>query len=207
MKLKSFFVLALTFCFFLPQETQAQSEEYPVNIGVDISASAAGFALNFIGNAIETIGTGTANISYTSTPGIQATVDYGINKWFSLGVAGYYQSFNGTIPDYNDGITTFDEAKISIQRYNVGLRPLFHYGNQPQLDMYSGLRLGYTGWEFASDELSEADLDAIRLSRAGFRVQLIAFGIRGYFNEWLGLGMEVALGSPHYLMGGVNIRF
>jgi hypothetical protein len=45
---------------------------------------------------------------------------------------------------------------------------------------------------------------------AGFfapQVQFVPLGVRGYINDHIGLGAELALGSPYYLSGNVNYRF
>jgi hypothetical protein len=39
------------------------------------------------------------------------------------------------------------------------------------------------------------------------QVQLIAFGLRGYLTENIGLNGELALGSPYFASVGINFRF
>ncbi|NJO69913.1 MAG: hypothetical protein HC830_12085 [Bacteroidetes bacterium] len=46
--------------------------------------------------------------------------------------------------DYTD--INYGDYRTKINRLNVAARALFHYGNSGKIDMYSGLRLGYTNW-------------------------------------------------------------
>lgn len=191
-------VLIIAAIMIFSLNTQAQSEEYRSTISVNAGLSLAGALFNLT-DAV----TDDDNFRVNTLPALQVNYDHGINKWFSIGGGASYQTMViETKPD--EGPVN----RARVNRTNVGIRPLFHYGNSDKLDMYSGVRLSYlnTGLKVVDGESGEfEDIDLGLLS--GFRAQLVAFGIRGYFNEHIGLNMEVAIGAPHYLSGGINYRF
>jgi hypothetical protein len=182
--LLSFLALSLSF------SVHAQNEAHKSTICVN-----GGFSL--VGTIISA-----ANGQTSSIPAIQFTYDYGLTNWFSLGGAVSYQGMN---IDYTD--SNFGDYSTSLKRLNFGLRSLFHYANSGKVDLYSGLRLGYTNWNVSSTS-KDPDYDPNSVfSGGGFAPQVILFGFRGYFTEHFGLNSELTVGAPHYFSIGLNYRF
>ena len=169
---------------------QAQNEDYKSTICVN-----GGFSL--VGSLISAV-----NGQTSSMPAIQATYDYGVAKWFSLGAAVSYQSMK---IDYSD--VNFGDYNTTLKRLNFGMRALFHYANSGKVDLYSGLRLGYTNWNVSSNSTDpEYDPNSV-FSGGGFAPQVVLFGFRGYFTDHIGLNSELTAGAPHYFSVGLNYRF
>lgn len=200
-----FLSLLTVLCFFSYNNLTAQVDN-PHTITVNAGGS-------LIGTLIDVVGTFDGdNFSANSIPAIQATYGYQVNEWFSVGPAVSYQAFvfKGENYRYTDesGEEIVEDAKITLNRTNIAVRPLFHYGNNPNIDMYSGVRLGLTHWGVTANTNDEKLREEVDLGfNTGLGVQLIAFGIRGYFNENFGLNMEIGFGAPHIISGGVNYRF
>lgn len=147
--------------------------------------------------------------STTALPAIQLTYDYMLNDWFSLGAAGSFQKMSADVIGYTyideGGNIIVEDVETSLNRLNFAARALFHYGNFENLDMYSGIRLGYTNWSYSTDSSDPDYVDDI--VAGGFAPQLVAFGIRGYFTDAFGVNVEFAIGPPSYLSAGLNLRF
>lgn len=205
MKKTKLFNLVLGVLFFHSVSLFSQVD-YQHTITVNAGGSLIGLVLD-IADQIDG-----ENLEINSIPAIQAAYDYRINEWFSVGPAASYQAFvfKGEDYQYTDesGEEVTVDAKVTIGRTNLAVRPLFHYGKNPQLDMYSGLRLGTTFLNArANGESEDIQEDFEGAFNTGISVQVIPFGLRGYFNENFGLNMEIALGAPHIISGGVNYRF
>lgn len=150
----------------------------------------------------------------SSIPTLQLSYDYGLAKWFSLGVAASLNSAKAEDSNYefldaNNNLKT-GSYKLGITRTTIGLRGLFHYGNSGKLDMYSGFRIGVGIWNFSPDTQIpdfEAE-DAIDGLRSGVlpQVQLVAFGLRGYVTNNIGIGFETNIGSPYFASLQLNYR-
>lgn len=171
-------------------------------VGLDV-----GYSL--IGGLLSTNINGT-DVSTGATPVINVMVDYGLTDRVSLGLAGAYQGIFGEYSySYLDaGSTTVTEdVRTDISRIHVALRPLFHYGNNDQLDLYSGLRIGVIT-NSVSHNSSDPDFAEINgFSGSRFTMGLVAFGMRYYFNDMVGFNFEVGLGVPQIVNGGVSLRF
>ncbi len=179
----------------------AQNDSIRHTVSVNAGASLAGVVIRFfdVNDSILT----------ASYPVAQLNYDFGVKKWFSLGLATSYQQFNLTYTDYH----FFDESyglisqniSAKLSRINIAARALFHYGNSGNVDMYSGVRLGYTQWKLTTDYSEVFKPEDFKLGL--FAPQLVLFGFRGYFTEHIGAGAEFCIGSPHYLSAGLNYRF
>jgi hypothetical protein len=146
-------------------------------------------------------------LNYTALPAFYVNYDFFVTDFFSVGAAGSYQMLR------LKNIETSDY--IQINRSNFGVRALFHYSKTEKLDMYSGVRMSTTMWKLSSNSVDptiQASLDDLNSfsffdRRTKFAPQIIAFGVKGYFTEMFGAHMELSLGSPYYLSGGINVRF
>ena len=218
-------LMTLSIALMLILNLHAQNEEYQHVITANAGASIFGAIFNALdGNPLNSGDTttdieGIDNLNglfeANTTPALQASYDYGVTNWFSVGGSVAFQNFNADITDLSytresDGQqVNAAAATIGIRRVSVGIRALFHYGNTDKIDMYSGLRLGVSNWgikaESSSDTFSE-DLQNTRFSGAFPAVQVIPFALRGYVTENIGLNFETGLGTPHYFAIGVNYR-
>lgn len=196
-----FFVSCLL--LMLPISIMAQSEECPYQSTLSLNA---GFSM--VGSLIDAQDyTDDTDVKSYSYPAIQLTYDYNIEKWFSVGLAASYQMMGIEYSNWGTGNENF---KTDIKRLNVAFRPLFHYGNTGRIDMYSGLRIGLTNWtiDVETDDPDYDYEDDVTFSEGiNFSPQLILYGIRGYVTDNIGLNMELAIGSPHYITLGFNYRF
>jgi len=144
---------------------------------------------------------------------INAMVDYGLTDNFSVGGAYTYSSFaynqdwSYTFTDGN-GVqqTAVEKVDIKAVRQNVGIRPLIHFGQDEDLDLFTGARVGFTTWKYTDNSTqSVADESDIRSSTVSFQA---LFGVRTYFNEVLGAHFEVGIGTaPYFIAGGLSARF
>lgn len=204
--MKNQFLSLLAIISFLNFSKLNAQVDYPHTITLNAGGS-------LIGTLIDAVGTFDGDsFQANSIPAIQGTYGYRVNNWFSVGPAVSYQAFvfKGENYRYTDenGEEIVEDAKIMINRTNIAVRPLFHYGNNPSLDMYSGARIGLTHWGISSNTNDEELKEEVDLGfNTGIGFQVIAFGMRGYFNENFGLNMEIGFGAPHIISGGLNYRF
>lgn len=192
--MKKFFFLVLTAVVFAvapTNEINAQQES-----GQVVVSAGAGYSL--ISRILS------AGTNQTSLPPIYLNVDYGVTENFSIGLAGSYSSYS-----YDDVITTLDangnfvEEAFSVKgtRNTIAGRALFHFGDNPNLDQYAGLRAGMTLWGYSdSGLLTDDELNANNFS---FR---ILYGARAYITDNLAVNLEIGLGSPYLFNGGISYR-
>ncbi len=147
--------------------------------------------------------------SVSSVPPLQLDFDYMVADKFSLGLGFHYQSFSLTYTDWvytnSQGNTVAGTWTEKITKFNVGVRPLFHFGNGETLDMYAGLRVGFTNWSFTND-----NPDPYYVSdnvRAGSLSVLALFGLTYYFTDNIGFRTELGIGSPYLVQVGVAFKF
>jgi hypothetical protein len=100
-------------------------------------------------------------------------------------------------------------------RNNFALRALFHFGKNESVDMYAGVRLGYTVWNVSStnDNVNyEPKYGSVpwavrvNLKNTHYTAQAI-FGVRYFFNDYFGINGEVSIGPPGVFMFGLNLKF
>lgn len=200
MKLKITLLAALAFFAWNPVQAQNEQGQSTVTAGVGYSLIA-----NLVNSALDTYD----SIDNSSVPTIAITFDHALTDKFSLGIAASIQNssadFVDTYLDANQVLQT-DNVSASLTRYNVAIRPLFHYGGNDALDLYSGLRIGITGWassyESNQDDFSVGGFDGSRLS-----VGLVAFGMRYYFTDNIGVNFDLQVGAPYIISGGIAAKF
>lgn len=183
----------------------AQSEDYNLtlsaNAGYSLSASLvkAAFDASSVLGSVDSRGMPVA---------AQFTADYALRHNFSLGLALSYQTFSADFKDYSyyDENMDFqtDAFTTRFTHLNIAIRPLFHYANSGNLDLYSGLRLGYSNVGFSSDS-RDRNYD-VSVDFGGFALQVVLIGGRAYITENLGVGAELALGFPHTVSFGLSYR-
>lgn len=190
---------------------QAQNLDYKSNLSINVGGSTVGAILKSLDVAeINIDNFEISSINTTGTPVLELNYDHGINNWFSIGVAGAYQQFQTSLEGMKTAEGATEQIDINLNRVNVAVRPLFHYYNKERLDLYGGLRIGWTQWSAnsnATDKLLEEDIVDELPGIGGFRLQAIPFGMRYYMTENFGFNGELAIGSPHFISGGLNYRF
>jgi len=184
----------------------AQNEEYKHVGSASIGLSLTGVLINLLDEASPD-----ATIEVKSTPALQLTYDYGIKKFFSIGLAVGYQQFGIDAEDFTytniDDVDVTEDFSADFSRLNVAIRPLFHYANNDDLDLYSGFRIGVLNNRFTSDSTNDdLDIDGFEnLTRLSFGIT--AFGLRYYFTDNIGAGFEINLGAPYITAFNINARF
>lgn len=210
------------FCLSLNSQLTAQNETYRSTLSANVGPNIFGL-FGRLDNVIEQSDT----VSFTSlstfgTPTFQLSYDYGFRKWFSLGLAVGYNKFGFDAKNLDwespsQGSYVRGDVNWKASRTSINIRPLFHYGNNPRLDMYSGLRIGFSLWNSkvtgegtakAKDEF-EKTFDGTFPTGSVIlpQVAITAFGLRGYATENLGFGFEVNIGPPYFCSANVNYRF
>lgn len=205
MKKLSVLAVAVTvaaFATFSPNRAMAQKYQGQMNLTAGGSFSLTGLAINAVTDALAN-GTG---VTSRSTPGLNGMFDYGITDRFSLGAAYHFQNFRTEFTGYTDtaGNNVVGDYYFGITRQNAGLRALFHFGDNDDLDTYAGARVGYSFWKFSTNASSSGVDEATLTSRVWPQA---LFGMRYYFTDNIGANVEFAVGPPYYLMLGLNARF
>lgn len=204
----------------------AQNEDYRHVVSAQSGVSLFSFFRgNLQGSTIDTtvrFSSGRAS----NFPQLQVAYDYGITKWFSIGGAVSYNKVTTTLNDVTYNRTeNLGNVSLGVSRLTLGARALFHYGNANRIDMYSGVRLGVGIWGVnVSSSIVNDRIDPLLRSVGGsglwrrilgrdvgvgwaaLQAQLIAFGLRGYVGERIGINGELGLGSPYFMSLGVNYR-
>lgn len=165
-----------------------------------------GAGYSFVGALFDAVST-----DATAAPAILVMYDYAIGDKFTLGAAFSYQSMGYSFDNtyYSTANVPMTEVvEFKYARMNFGIRPLFHFGNNDDMDWYTGLRIGYQTWAVSNDSNDPFYIDgdeAIEvLSRPTVQPLL---GARYFFTENIGVNLEVGLGSPYVAMVGANFRF
>lgn len=183
----------------------AQREQNQVVVSAGMGYSIGQAIFKGILNAIEAGGTNTVS----SIPIINVMVDYGISENFSLGAAYSFNSFSWSDSsiDPSGVITSVD---LSAARHNIGLRPLFHFGNNEKVDLYTGARLGTSIWSLSGSATDSQgnDTGASTDIPAGVVTVQALFGVRTYFTDVIGANFEVGIGNaPYFVAGGLSLKF
>jgi hypothetical protein len=223
--LESFF-LQFVILQFLTLAAVAQNDDYRHVVSAQSGVSLFSFFRgNLQGSSIDTtvrFSSGTAR----NVPQIQVAYDYSITKWFSVGAAVSFNKVNTTLNNVTYQRTqNLGNLTLGVSRTTIGVRALFHYANANRLDMYSGVRVGAGIWSVGiNSSLADDKIDPILRSVGGsglwrrvlgrnlgvgwaaVQAQLIAFGLRGYVTEQIGINGELSLGSPYFMSLGLNYR-
>jgi hypothetical protein len=185
-----------------------------------IGTSNSADAQKYQGESVVTLGAGYSfvgalfsNIQNSTTfsiPAIVVNYDYAIADNFTIGAAFSHQAMGYRFDyDYFNASNVYitEEVKSTFTRMNFGVRPLFHFGANDDIDMYTGLRIGYQTWSYNNDS-SDPDFDdgGSILFNARPTVQPL-FGVRYFFTQNIGFNTEIGLGSPYVAMAGLNFKF
>ena len=210
-KTTHFFIILLLvgFSTFAPQYANAQKIKGQTVVTAGAGYSLAGILMDVISTGLNTV----SDVTSTKTPVIIGGLDYGITDHFSLGAIYTYQGLSAKYSSFTDfdslgnSITYFGSFNDRITRQSIGIRPLFHFGDSENLDLYTGARFSYVWWNYKSDgrtDLSSSDI----FGGFGSPVKPQAiFGMRYNFMPALGFNAEFAIGSTYFMMVGINARF
>lgn len=188
------------FAIALALQGFSQNDDYKLTItgGVGLTLSGA------LMTAVEGASLGT--VEKTGLPNLELGLDYGVAKWFSVGLMGAYQSASLT-EDFDGSVNEY-----TLSRMYIGTSLLFHYANSGRVDLFSGFRVGYKNWSYSSTidagSTDEIDFDDLSFFGDGLGVQVLLFGLRGYVTENIGINVEVlGIGAPHLSSIGLSCRF
>lgn len=204
MRRKIFTLLLAAAVFMAANPAFSQKEQNQVVITAGVGYSLGLAALKALAN------TGLRNNDLEeikSTPLINGMVDYGITDNFSIGAAYTFHKWTWT-DQYTDTSGVMTTGKATAQRQNIAGRALFHFGNADNMDMYAGARLGTSLWKFTAESNDSQGNSASDFSVPSgvFSVQAL-FGVRAYFNEFIGANFEVGLGTaPYFIAGGISVK-
>jgi len=212
-------ILKILIVLLISVSAYAQSDEHKVTVGVH-----AGYSL--VGSIIKNIADSNPNNSEDNvdanvTPVLQATADFSLSNVFSLGVAVSHQVVSIDATDFvfndNTGLERISTFTTSFRRSQIAIRPLFHYGNIENLDLYSGLRIGWLTRGFTdfegediegiTEEIFDSNTGINPLVGGRFSFSVTAFGLRYYFTDNIGAGFEINLGAPNLASVGISARF
>ena len=210
-KTTHFFIILLLvgFSTFAPQYANAQKIKGQTVVTAGAGYSLAGALMTLISDGLNTSGT----VTSTKTPVIIGGLDYGITDHFSIGAVYTYQGLSAKYSSFTDFdslgnlISTTGSITDRLTRQSIVVRPLFHFGESENLDLYTGARFSYVLWNYKSDgrkDLSSSDI----FEGFGSPVKPQAiFGMRYNFMPALGFNAEFAIGSTYFMMVGINARF
>jgi hypothetical protein len=212
----------------------AQNSTFKNEISLGFGANAFSLISKDLGSSATTAALQYKYGVFHKTPTFQIAYDRSITRWFSAGAALTYNraryEYDGL--EYNGrklGIAT-----LTVGRTTIGTRLCLHFFNNRNWDFYSGGRLGLGFWtgrlSLEADEDLKQELSGVvdenlrsvvprfirkRLIdnigiRSGFiapQFQVIPIGVRAHLNNKIGIGAELALGSPYFICAGFQYRF
>lgn len=203
--MKKILLAAIVVTGLLSSKTaQSQTAQGEVNITAGVGYSLGMDLLKRVANtALEA-----ADLNkIKGTPIINGMIDYGVTENFSIGGAYSYHQWTWTDrwKDTNNVSTT---GNVKALRHNIGARALFHFGNSDNTDIYAGARVGTSIWQYSADASNTEGEQASDFSAPGgvFTAQAL-FGVRAYFNEFIGANFEFGIGTaPYMIAGGLTFK-
>jgi hypothetical protein len=204
-------VLMLLAGIIAPKQAAAQKYQGQSVVTGGVGFSFVGLLLGVIDNTVDAA----TDIRSTKTPVIIGAYDYGVSDRFSIGVGYTYQGMTLKYDSYykpnfsgsGDTIVTGNFTD-RLSRQNFGIRPLFHFGDIDDLDIYAGLRLSFVRWSYNTNR-PDFDISGATKLLGGvspIKVQGL-FGMRYFFTENIGFNTEFAIGPSYLAMVGINARF
>lgn len=153
------------------------------------------------------------DVASHALPAFQINYEYFILKLFSVGAG---VSIQKMWYEYNDWKYVNDQRSwttvdftTNLYRANAGVKFHVHWYNTDNYDFYAGIRAGYTQWKYVTDcPDPNYDLDNMRVGDdEKYSFQVIAFGLRAYLTDNIGISSQLAFGAPHALTFGFVGRF
>lgn len=201
-------IIATATATLAPGKVQAQKYQGQSVVTGGAGYSLAGILFGIIQDGLNTTG----SISSKKTPVIIGAYDYGITDRFSVGacytfqnLTAHYTSYETT--DASGNVTTINgDFTDHLSRQSIGIRPLFHFGDNDDLDTYIGARFSYVFWNYRSPRTDVSSTDLFHGFGSPVKPQAV-FGTRYFLTDNIGVNAEFAIGSTYFMMFGVNARF
>lgn len=142
------------------------------------------------------------SINYENTVVLMAAYDLKILKFLSVGAAYSYQDLSYDYSVFRtDTITYRGNFTDEVKRTNIGVRILYYFQDTDDLDIYTGLRAGYTEWKMR--RTFEEDFTGYRKNK--YKMQAV-FGVRAFLHKNIGFMGEVGIGDPYLWTLGLCAR-
>lgn len=149
----------------------------------------------------------TSEISISGIGPAGIRLEYMLADRFGMGVDFIYNTFVFKYSEV-DSVGATWSYKNGMNRTRIHLRFNYHLSSSNEnLDRYLGLGAGTNNrkWYYGSDELGYIAADEVSATAIPFSMRL-AFGIRYYFLENLGLNAEIGIGGP-IVSAGLSVKF
>jgi len=187
-----FMTICVTFLSFFQLDSHAQAHQQGE------FALTAGIGNSFIGTIFDVV-TNSAGVAGDALPVINVIVDYGVLDQISVGLGVSYQRYD---IDFDDASGDYVDRVTCV---NVGVRSLWHFYQSEALDLYAGIRLGYTNWSATSTNTVAGydPLDPFTL--LSFGIQPLG-GVAYYFNENIGGNLELGIVGVYFFGLGLKVR-
>ena len=153
---------------------------------------------------------GSGNGYQTTFPPLYGSYEYMINDNISVGAFASYTAseYKYTFPNMEGGTGSVDDYKWKFSYLNAGALGNYHFVNNDQIDVYGGLKLGYTNVSSkfnSSNDESNNIFKTLNLASSGvlFGAQV---GARYFFSEHIAVNVELGYGVA-VASGGLTFVF
>ncbi|MES2680242.1 MAG: hypothetical protein V4635_10170 [Bacteroidota bacterium] len=153
-------------------------------------------------------GSAATDMKRSSVGPVGIVYEHLLSDGFGLGVEfGYSQStlHYYDVPDFNQNKTKF-EYTLNASTLRAMVRLNFHFAGSKKFDAYWLISTGYRHVVFSyttNDPYIGIEPSFFSMSPIGVKPGI---GFRYFFNNYIGLNLEIALGTP-ILGGGVSFKF
>ena len=173
------------------------------------------------GNSLINVGMGFGSYMGSSTgykttfPPLYGSYEYMINDNISVGAFASYMAseYTYSFPNLGGDSSSVDDFKWKFSYLNAGALGNYHFVNNDQLDVYGGLKLGYTSVSVDNNIKTDDDDDedfsslfkTLKFDSSGilFGAQL---GARYFFSEHIAVNVELGYGVA-VASGGLTFVF
>lgn len=197
------FIILLNSIFYF---TYSQTESFKTNVSVTGLWSLKGFKIyDFAATPV-----GIIPFWY---PGTQINAERRFGEKIGLGVAFSMQRMGLNYIDWSfineDNRWDVGDFTTTLDRYNIGIKLLYHYNSEEYMTFYSGVRVGYSFWRYATNQVDPRyKISSIDYGRdESYSMQIIVMGFQYYIYKQVGFTGELALGNPFFLSAGLVCRF
>jgi hypothetical protein len=180
--------------------TNGLERQFNISLGAGVS-----YGILFVMRNFFNVNEYTSNSTFIVPLSLQGIVDYGVSETSSIGIASSYQVIDRII-NYAPSFTVTE----TISRFNVSARYLYYFKfwDKTKNDYYIGARAGVSFWADKGPLVSPALYIEPYFRQPffmHFSAQVVA-GLRIYFTYFLGLHIEVGIGAPYAVEGGLTFR-
>ena len=212
-------ILSLSIFVLLLNYVSAQySDFYKYNLELGLGGSGIGMVSRKVFKA--------ANIYKSVSPALKAGFFVNMNKSTALGISLTNQSFHAA-----GNFDTLANATLDINKLNFSINGRYYYINRSSVGLYSNLAFGISLWtvktavstdvleklvnqyvsiglvaEFINKTLDKYNSVSGKFNFTLENVQLTILGISKNMGNF-GLYGELAIGSPYFILMGLNYKF